>query len=172
MVITLEIVTPDGTAFRRELGPAGGTIGRQKGCDVYLPDPDRQVSREHARISFRNGEFYVEDLSTGGLSINSLSNRIPQHQPHLLKSQDLLIIEPYKIRVVAVEGLSPIGDSLVPNSVDMGGPLPLDDLFPVSRPPSAATPREPTRGSVLSEHQPRPVVTPAGPPAAAVPSSP
>jgi hypothetical protein len=57
----------DGTRF--VVGPAGVTLGRSRGCDVVLGDPN--VSREHAEIRPRGGSWVLSDLgSTNGSSLN------------------------------------------------------------------------------------------------------
>ena len=44
-------------------------IGRSKKCDIYIPDP--YLSKQHARIFFKDAEFYIEDLkSTNGTAVN------------------------------------------------------------------------------------------------------
>jgi serine/threonine-protein kinase len=46
-------------------------IGRTQGNDVVLPDPT--VSRHHARLMFRNGQWYLEDLnSSNGTYVNNI----------------------------------------------------------------------------------------------------
>src|SRR5256886_9553173 len=49
---------------------AGGTIGRSADNDWVLPDPLRYVSAHHARVQFREGHFYLQDVSTNGVYIN------------------------------------------------------------------------------------------------------
>lgn len=45
------------------------TIGRDVGCDLHLTDST--VSGRHARISFRQGQWWLEDLnSTNGTFLN------------------------------------------------------------------------------------------------------
>ena len=45
----------------------------------------QQVSRQHARISFRNGNFYIEDTgSANGTFLNG--QRLPPNQPQPLRS--------------------------------------------------------------------------------------
>src|SRR5437016_675066 len=48
----------------------GGTIGRSADNDWVLPDPLRYVSAHHARVLFRDGHFYLEDVSTNGVFVN------------------------------------------------------------------------------------------------------
>lgn len=45
------------------------TIGRSEECEIHLPD--RQVSRQHARISWSGDAYYLEDLeSKNGTHLN------------------------------------------------------------------------------------------------------
>jgi len=48
----------------------GGTIGRSADNDWVLPDPLRYVSAHHARVQFRQGHFYLQDVSTNGVYVN------------------------------------------------------------------------------------------------------
>src|SRR6516164_7209791 len=48
----------------------GGTIGRSSDNDWVLPDPRRYVSAHHARVQFREGHFYLQDVSTNGVYVN------------------------------------------------------------------------------------------------------
>src|ERR1700758_1098813 len=48
----------------------GGTIGRSADNDWVLPDPLRYVSAHHARVLFREGHFYLQDVSTNGVYVN------------------------------------------------------------------------------------------------------
>ncbi|RME57126.1 MAG: FHA domain-containing protein [Caldilineae bacterium] len=51
-------------------------IGRNETCDITLPD--RQVSRQHARIVWREEGYYVEDLgSKNGTHVNGEEVRAP-----------------------------------------------------------------------------------------------
>src|SRR5882672_4119936 len=48
----------------------GATIGRAGDNHWVLPDRLRYISSHHARISYRNGGYMVEDTSTNGLFLN------------------------------------------------------------------------------------------------------
>jgi type VI secretion system FHA domain protein len=48
----------------------GGTIGRSADNDWVLPDPLRYISAHHARVHFREGHFYLQDVSTNGVYVN------------------------------------------------------------------------------------------------------
>lgn len=61
-------------------------IGRSKRCQVYIDDP--YLSKNHARVFLRDGQFYIEDLkSTNGSFLNG--RRLPDH-PVKLKDSDKL----------------------------------------------------------------------------------
>src|SRR6202163_1154984 len=48
----------------------GGTIGRSADHDWVLQDRARYVSAHHARVQFREGHFYLQDVSTNGVYVN------------------------------------------------------------------------------------------------------
>ncbi len=54
-----------------ELGQGQVVIGRMPRCGIQLPSTN--VSRNHARIIFRNEEYHIEDLgSTNGTYVNGI----------------------------------------------------------------------------------------------------
>ena len=54
-----------------EIGEGEVIIGRSPSCRLRLPS--NNVSRKHARIFFRNDEYYIEDLgSTNGTYVNGI----------------------------------------------------------------------------------------------------
>ena len=56
----------------KELRKADFIIGRSADGDLQIPVDD--VSRNHARIFFRNEEYYIEDLgSTNGTYVNGIT---------------------------------------------------------------------------------------------------
>jgi type VI secretion system FHA domain protein len=101
VILTLEVTAPQaaalGAASLKKFGPAGGIIGRNNNNDWVLPHS--KVSGCHARISFVNGAFFLEDMSTNGVFLNSRTNRLPRGRPHALKSGDRIVIDPYEIDV-------------------------------------------------------------------------
>ena len=63
-------ITLKGRLLREELLTAAVYyIGRDKGSDIVLSDPD--VSRRHARLIVKDGKYWIEDLqSTHGVFLN------------------------------------------------------------------------------------------------------
>jgi hypothetical protein len=79
-------------------------IGRHPGCAIYLPD--RQISREHARIFHTVQGYFVEDLgSKNGTFINGEAVRTPAR----LRDGDILQIGlAYRLAFVGAEGTVPL----------------------------------------------------------------
>jgi len=147
------------------LGPAGATIGRSADNDWVLPDPLRYVSAHHARIVFRDGQYFFEDVSTNGSYVNDSKDPLAKAGPHALRSGDLLRLGEYHIAVaVEVEPVAPrlpagadSDASGVPTSInalraipkaaqtDIGAQLNLEELL-VDEPLHSSAPR-PTPGA-------------------------
>lgn len=89
----------------------GGSVGRSPDNHLVLPDPDKFISRLHARIVFQNGQYFIQDCSTGGtyLALKDLS--LQQNQAPLENGECLRIGE-YELSVSIVAsaqaGFSPI----------------------------------------------------------------
>ena len=109
MILTLEVSAPQrvkpGLVRRQQFDEEGGTIGRDAKSSWVLPDSE--VSSRHARVTFRNHVFYIEDnKSTNGVALNSSDNRLVPSRPYALKSGDRLFIRPYEIYVSIAEDTS------------------------------------------------------------------
>src|SRR5436190_12232740 len=48
----------------------GGAIGRADSNHLVLPDAERTVSRVHAQVVFRNGQYYVVDHGSNPIAVN------------------------------------------------------------------------------------------------------
>src|SRR5689334_10744273 len=132
MVMTLEVVGPEGDelglARRKVFDTAGGTIGRLKSNTWTLAEG--HVSGRHAVIRFRNGQLLIEDTSTNGTCLNSPNNKLEKGRQYPLSSNDLILIDPFEIRVMIQEETvsAPVGRSATPEPSTLEPPL----LEPVS----------------------------------------
>ncbi len=81
------------------IGKEGGTIGRAGDNHWVLPDRLRYISSHHARISYRNGGFIVEDTSTNGLFLNDEPEPLGRLGPQPLRPGDRLRLGAYQIAV-------------------------------------------------------------------------
>src|ERR1700722_4949383 len=84
------------------LRAGGATIGRSPSNDWVLPDPQRYVSARHARIAWRNGQYFVEDLSTNGVYVNEDERPLGKDVARPLCTGDVLRGGEYQL-VVAFE---------------------------------------------------------------------
>jgi type VI secretion system protein len=121
----------------------GGTIGRSADNDWVLPDPSRYVSAHHARVQFREGQFYLQDVSTNGVYVNDDTEPLAKRgsSGYRLANGDVLRMGEYHI-VAALDASKAEDEPLaaVPTSIqvlrplrrpteDLGAPINLEDLL-------------------------------------------
>ncbi|HTS52680.1 MAG TPA: type VI secretion system-associated FHA domain protein TagH, partial [Burkholderiales bacterium] len=74
MSLTLSVLTfrnqPPQRSISKRFSGIGGTIGRLEQNDLVLPDPERIVSRTHARIDFRDGSYFLTSLGQNPIDLN------------------------------------------------------------------------------------------------------
>ncbi len=128
------------------LRAASATIGRAPSNDWVLPDPLRYVSARHARIAWRNGQYFVEDLSTNGVYVNDDERPLGPDVARQLCSGDVLRVGEYQLVVVVEEDPQELAQApAVPTRIsqlrtveragepDLGAPLNLGDLLEPDR---------------------------------------
>ena len=102
MALRLEVISDQrhllGDRSSIVLGVTGGSIGRALDNDWVLPDFQRFLSGHHARVQFRQGAWYLEDVSTNGVYINDASQPLGRKGPYALRSGDVLRLGDYRIR--------------------------------------------------------------------------
>lgn len=87
------------------------TVGRGASCDLVLPDPDQQLSRNHCVIEDHNGNVVVVDLSANGTFLNYA--KIPLGRtPTPLNNGDVLCIGNYELVVEIRDDLTDVGDMI------------------------------------------------------------
>ncbi|PZN98509.1 MAG: type VI secretion system-associated FHA domain protein TagH, partial [Hyphomicrobiales bacterium] len=98
LTIENETALPDGGPLSVTLsGGRGLDIGRDQHLDWALPDPTRAISGRHCEIRFRDGGYWLRDVSTNGTYVNGNSNRV--QSPYQLQHGDRLEIGHYIIAV-------------------------------------------------------------------------
>src|SRR3982751_5311907 len=100
LALTIENVDrlQDGGPLRVEVDGRGLDIGRDQHLDWTLPDPSRFISGKHCEVRFRDGAYYLHDVSSNGTFLNGADFRM--ESPHRLHHGDRLQIGTY---IVAVE---------------------------------------------------------------------
>ena len=64
-MLTIEVVaiqgTPPPVPISARFGTDGGSIGRDSACTLVLPDVEKRISRRHAQIVWRDGQFRLRN---------------------------------------------------------------------------------------------------------------
>jgi type VI secretion system protein len=139
MAIKLRVISDQhrelGERRTRVFGVNGGSIGRAPDNDWILPDAKRVVSGHHCEIEYRNGSYWVKDISTNGVFINDAEEPASQAGPVQLTDGDRLRLGDYEI-VVSVDKRtdflpSPGEESSAAKSLDSGinAKLDVNNLF-------------------------------------------
>src|ERR1700704_5117869 len=72
-----ETTLPDGGPVSiRITGKRGIDIGRDAHLDWTLPDPTRYVSSKHCEIRYKDGGYWLHDVSTNGTFLNGGDHRM------------------------------------------------------------------------------------------------
>jgi FHA domain-containing protein len=105
---------PAGQAIAADFGPNGGTIGRADTNTLVLDDPDRTVSRVHAQVLCRDGQYFVIDRGSNPMQCNGVPLGSGKEAP--LTDGTQLVVGSFELRVRAMAGAA--APSLaVPNTV-------------------------------------------------------
>ena len=75
-MIQIAVITRQGVRVGQpvsaDFGPEGGTIGRADTNTLVLDDPDRTVSRVHAQVLYRDGQYVVMDRGSNPMQCNGV----------------------------------------------------------------------------------------------------
>jgi type VI secretion system protein ImpI len=98
MGLTLQLVNettlPDGGPVSVHIsGRRGIDIGRAAHLDWCLPDPTRYISSKHCEIRYKDGGYWLHDVSTNGTFLNGADHRM--HEPHRLRNGDRFMVGQY-----------------------------------------------------------------------------
>jgi type VI secretion system protein ImpI len=106
LTLTLDNQTslPDGGPLSVSIqGKRGIDIGRDTHLDWTLPDPTRYISSKHCEVRYKDGGYWLHDVSTNGTFLNGADHRM--QAPHRLRHGDRFIVGHYIVAVaVAVDG--------------------------------------------------------------------
>jgi len=91
-----ETSLPDGGPLSVSIaGKRGLDIGRDPYLDWTLPDPSRFISGRHCEVRWREGGYWLHDISTNGTFLNGSEGRLKA--PHRLRNGDRIVIGQYII---------------------------------------------------------------------------
>lgn len=128
------------------LNQQGASVGRRSSMDWVLPDPAKHISGHHFDVAFRDGTYWLTDVSTNGTFVQGQRHRL--EGPQRLDGGERLLVGHYVIAVdislaEAVATPQPTasvhGWTASPVAHDDGDPWDLGDapLNPVNPLPSA-----------------------------------
>lgn len=156
---------PAGQSIAADFGPNGGTIGRADTNTLVLDDPDRTVSRVHAQVLCRDGQYFVIDRGSNPMQCNGVS--LGSGKEAALTDGARLVVGSFEltVRVTAAApaaGAAPQPALAIPETVlgaSSGAPSgaapssddPFADLLAgLAPPPAPAAPAAPSRPAAAS----------------------
>lgn len=146
-----------------QFGPTGGSIGRNEGNTLVLPDEAKTISRQHAAITHVSGEFMLADQGANPTLCNGAP--VGTGQKVRLRHGDELRIGPYIIRCELPQA-APAFD---PNSTQvnmLGGAAAAAPMAPPAMPAAPARPPAAFTAAAAPVAPPAPFDPFAAPPAA------
>lgn len=104
---------PAGQPIAADFGPNGGTIGRADTNTLVLDDPDRTVSRVHAQVLCRDGQYFVIDRGSNPMQCNGVSLGSGKEAP--LTDGTRLVVGSFELSVRATAAAPP--PLAIPNTI-------------------------------------------------------
>jgi type VI secretion system protein len=157
-ITSFQRLSPDQEATKL-LDRGSISIGRATQNDWVLQDPERILSKNHCTVHYRDGAYFLTDLSANGTFLNDSDQRIPRNQTIPLQDGDRFVLGEYEIEATLIPGAAELEES--------GPEEPLTDIIPAPHilPPgsgggSPAVPEKPSFADLLAEDQEHPRVPP------------
>lgn len=101
-------ITP-GQCPEKTLDQGVMAIGRGQENDWVLPDPERLVSQKHCVIQYKDGRYYLTDLSTNGVELVNAGIRLRRGNSEPLQDGEIIRIGEYELRA-RIESDIPLAD--------------------------------------------------------------
>jgi len=134
----------------KQFGPGGGSLGRTPDSTWVLADPQRIISRVHARISFDNGRFRLTDQSMNGVYLNGAQSPLGAGMTVPLQDGDVFRLGHYQFKV-SVAAATLIRPAALPPDIE---PLEFFDDLPAAAPATAPSAWNPAPLSVSQSEDP------------------
>ncbi|KQW59231.1 type VI secretion system-associated FHA domain protein TagH [Variovorax sp. Root411] len=110
---------PAGQSIAADFGPNGGTIGRADTNTLVLVDPDRTVSRVHAQVLCRDGQYFLIDRGSNPMQCNGVS--LGSGKEVALADGARLVVGSFELAVRVMAAAAP-PSLAIPNTVLGGSP--------------------------------------------------
>jgi type VI secretion system protein ImpI len=112
------------STVRKVFDGVGGVIGRGSGCDWVIHDPSRLLSSHHGLVGYREGCYFLTDISSNGIGIAGSCERLRKGQARLIEDGDVFELGALSIRARLMEPTPPLREP----PITTGVPIP-DDAF-------------------------------------------
>ncbi|MFO1029346.1 MAG: type VI secretion system-associated FHA domain protein TagH [Acetobacteraceae bacterium] len=153
LTLTMLRCPPDVAPETRQVAGGDFSIGRGPENNWVLPDPDKEISRRHCIIAFRNGGWCVAGTSANGTFLNRDEEPLESRAPRPLNNGDRLRLGAYEIEVTLNEDAdSPAVRPGYGASASEGPGNPFDD-----------DPFASSKGTGLSDFVPQVAIAPSSP---------
>ena len=123
MLVTLKITSYQcqslGDQAQCSFAQSGGTFGRASDNLWVLPDPERIISSHHGKVFFKDGLFYLTDVSTNGIFVSSTLTPIGKGNSITLNQGDKLRFGDYDLMVSLSE--VPVAAPVIENVAENSG---------------------------------------------------
>ena len=116
-----------GLVTSKSFKQAGGIIGRADSCDWVIPDTRRVISGQHARISHRDGHFFLTDTSSNGIQLKNSGARLSKGEPQRIEHGDVYCLGEVEIQARLIQDPSVFLDHASPHAG--GANIIPDDAF-------------------------------------------
>lgn len=106
MNLILEIVeAPAVDIFQKSMrfDERGGKIGRSKTAKWTLNDPTKHMSNFHAEVTFKEGQYFLTDISSNGMFFKTPYKKFVKGTPVPLTQKSAVMIGDYTIAVKTLE---------------------------------------------------------------------
>ncbi|WP_448650934.1 type VI secretion system-associated FHA domain protein TagH [Pseudomonas fluorescens] len=102
MQLVLEVCDVKGAnsavSARKMFDGRGGVIGRGAGCDWMIADSSRLLSSHHGLVAYREGRYFLTDISTNGIGVSGSAERLRKGQARLIDDGEVFELGPFAIR--------------------------------------------------------------------------
>jgi type VI secretion system FHA domain protein len=132
MLLILRILTyrdqPVPGAAAARFGDGGGSLGRSADNTLMLDDPAKYISRVHAKVTCRDGDYFLEDLGSNPSVVNN--RPLGKGREIMLAEGDSIVVGDYLLEVgfeAARAGLppAPANNPALPLFVPPAPPVPV-----------------------------------------------
>ncbi len=104
----------------------GGSIGRADNNQLVLPDPERSISRLHAKVIFRSGQYAIVDNGSNPIGVNGAA--VPAGREQMIRPGDEVQIGSYLLKVseapaAGAASANPFADLFGDGAQGLAGPV-------------------------------------------------